>query len=167
MENIRLEQDLFEVGDSSNIEAKNSYYVEKLLEDYPRTFKELVLKDSTKSVVLYNDFLISEENKEILPPYDYFVFSKYGLTQFNSSYKSFLGWPIITNAVDSLMKLSNGNMVEDLVVSEWKRWKRNRINKGLLPLKMVLRSVTVTGFHLEDGIEDFYDYIIKDLNLSS
>ena len=167
MENICLEQDLFEVGDGSNIEAKNSCYVKNLLGEYPEIFKELILKDGTESAILYNDSLVSKENKEILPPYDYFVFSKYGLTQFNSSYKGFLGWTVITNAVESLIELSNGNVVEDLVVSEWKRWKRNRINKGLLPLKMVLRSVTVTGLHLEDGIEDFYNYVIRDLNLSS
>jgi len=166
VENINLiEQDIFEVGDN-NIEAKNNYYTEYFLEEYPETFKELILKDNSRSAVLYNDSLISEKNKEILPPYDYFVFSKYGLTEFNSSYKGFLGWTIVTNAVESLIKLSNGQEVEGLVVSEWKRWKRNRINKGLLPLKMVLRSVTVSGVHLEDGVEDFYNYVIKNLDLS-
>jgi hypothetical protein len=164
METIHLEQDLFEVED---IEAKNSYYTKKLLEEYPETFKELVLKDDSTSAILYNDALIGEENKEILPPYDYFVFSKYGLTEFNSSYKGFLGWTIITNAVESLIELSNGQEVKDLVVYEWRKWKRNRINKGLIPLKMVLRSVTVTGSHLEDGIEDFYNGVIKNLDLSS
>jgi hypothetical protein len=172
MENIHLEQNILEIGNNnevgnSNIEIKNSYYVEKLLEEYPKTFKELILRDGSESAVLYNDALISEENKEILPPYEYFVFSKYGLTQFNSSYKGFLGWTIITNAVESLIKLSDGREVEDLVVYEWKKWKRNRINKGLIPLKMVLRFVTVTGSHLEDGIDDFYNYVIKNLNLSS
>jgi hypothetical protein len=153
------------VGDN-NIEAKNNYYTEKILGEYPKTFKELILKDGSRSAVLYNDSLISENNKEILPPYDYFVFSKYGLTEFNSSYKGFLGWTIVTNAVESLIELSNGNEVENLVVYEWRKWKRNRINKGLIPLKMVLRSVKVTGIHLEDGIEDFYNYVIKNLDFS-
>jgi hypothetical protein len=165
MENIHLEQNLFEAEDMS-IEAKNNYYIEKLLEEYPKTFKELVLKDGSKSAVLYNDALISEENKEILPPYKYFVFSKYGLTKFNSSYKGFLGWTIITNAVESLIELSNGQEVKNLVVYEWRQWKRNRINKGLIPLKMVFRSVTVTGSHLGDGIEDFYNGVVKNLDLS-
>jgi len=165
MENNLLEQDLFEVEDP-NIEAKNIQYVEKFLDEQPIIFNELVLQDGSRAAVLYNDALISEKNKEILPAYDYFVFSKYGLTQFNSSFKGFLGWTITTNAVASLIELSNGQEVEDLVVSEWKRWKRNRINKGLIPLKMVLRSVRVTGIHLEDGIEDFYNYVIKNLDLS-
>jgi hypothetical protein len=166
MENIHLvEQDIFEVGDN-NIEAKNNYYTEKILGEYPKTFKELILKDGSRSAVLYNDSLISENNKEILPPYDYFVFSKYGLTEFNSSYKGFLGWTIVTNAVESLIELSNGNEVENLVVYEWRKWKRNRINKGLIPLKKILRTVTVTGIHLEDGIEDFYNYVIKNLDFS-
>jgi len=165
MENIRLEQNLFEAEDMS-VEAKNNYYMEKLFEEYPKTFKELILEDGSRSAVLYNDALISEENKEILPPYEYFVFSKYGLTQFNSSYKGFLGWTVITNAVESLIELSNGEEVEDLVVYEWKKWKRNRINKGLIPLKIVLRSVRVSGIHLKDGIEDFYNYVIKNLDFS-
>ncbi len=46
-----------------------------------------------------------------------------------------------------------------------RRWKRNRINKGLMPLKMVLRSVTVTGIHQDEGIEDFYENILTKLNL--
>lgn len=165
MENNLLEQSLFEAEDNS-VEVKNNRYVEKLLDEYPQTFKELVLKDNTKAAVLYNDALISEENKEVLPPYDYFVFSKYGLTQFNCSYKGFLSWTITTNAITSLIELSNGQEIEGLVVSEWKRCVRNRINKGIKPLKMVLRSVTVTGIHLEDGIEDFYNYVIKNLDLS-
>lgn len=165
MENNHLEGASFNL-DTLSIKERNNCYVEKLLEEYPRTIKELILKDGSKSAVLYNDVLISEENKEILPPYKYFVFSKYGLTQFNSSYKGFLGWTITTNAIAALIELSNGEEVENLVVSERKRWKRNRINKGLIPFKMVLRSVTVTGIHQEEGIEDFYNGIIKRLNLS-
>ncbi len=164
MENNLLEQSLFEVEDTT-IEAKNIQYVDRLLDEQPKTFKELVLKDGSRSAVLYNDSLISKENKEILPPYEYFVFSKYGLTQFNSSYKGFLGWNITTSAIEALIELSNGQEVENLVVSEWKKWKRNRINKGLFPLKMVLRSVTVTGIHLEDGIEDFYENVLRELDL--
>jgi hypothetical protein len=166
MENIHLvEQDIFEVGDN-NIEAKNNYYTEKILGEYPKTFKELILKNGSRSAVLYNDALISENNKEILPPYDYFVFSKYGLTEFNSSYKGFLGWTLTTNAISALVDLSNGQEVEDLVVYEWRNCVRNRINKGLIPLKKILRTVTVTGIHLEDGIEDFYNYVIKNLDFS-
>lgn len=163
MEDIRLEQNFLEYID---IETKNNQYVESLLEEQSGTFKELLLEDGSRSAVLYNDSSISEENKEILPPYSYFVFSKYGLTQFNSSYNGFLGWTITTKAISSLIELSNGQEVENLVVYEWKKWKRNRINKGLIPLKMVLRSVTVTGVHLEDGIEDFYNNIIRKLNFS-
>jgi hypothetical protein len=77
-----------------------------------------------------------------------------------------LGWTITTNAIASLIELSDGQEVEDLVVSEWKRWKRNRINKGIIPLKMVLRSVTVTGVHLRYGIEDFYKNVLSYMNLS-
>ncbi len=165
MENNLLEQSLFEV-EGPNIETKNIRYVEKFLDELPTIFNELVLQDGSRAAVLYNDALISEENKEILPPYDYFVFSKYGLTQFNSSYKGFLGWTITTNAIASLIELSDGQEVEDLVVSEWKKWKRNRINKGIIPLKMVLRSVTVTGVHLRYGIEDFYMNVLSYMNLS-
>ncbi len=165
MENNLLEQSVVEEEDIP-LETKNIQYVDRLLEEQPRTFKELVLKDGSRSAVLYNDALISKENKEMLPPYDYFVFSKYGLTQFNSSYKGFLGWSITTDAIEALIELSNGQEVENIVVSEWKRWKRNRINKGLFPLKMVLRSVTVTGIHLEDGIGDFYKNIFGKLRFS-
>jgi hypothetical protein len=164
MENNHLEQGHFEAEDNS-LEAKNNQYVEELLQEYPRTIKELILKDGSKSAVLYNDALIRPEDKEVLPPYEYFVFSKYGLTQFRSSTKNFLGWTITTNAISALIELSNGQEVENLVVSEWKRWKRNRINKGLMPLKMVLRSVTVTGIHQDEGIEDFYENILTKLNL--
>jgi hypothetical protein len=166
MENYHLEQGPFEVGDKS-MEANNNYYVEGLLDEYPKSFKELTLKDGTRAAVLYNDALISQENKEVLPPYEYFVFSKYGLTQFRSSTKKFLGWTITTNAISALIELSNGQEVENLVVSEWKRWKRNRINKGLIPLKMVLRFVTVTGIHQDDGIEDFYENVLTKLDLLS
>lgn len=159
-----MEQGHFEAEDNS-LEAKNNQYVEELLQEYPRTIKELILKDGSKSAVLYNDALIRPEDKEVLPPYEYFVFSKYGLTQFRSSTKNFLGWTITTNAISALIELSNGQEVENLVVSEWKRWKRNRINKGLMPLKMVLRSVTVTGIHQDEGIEDFYENILTKLNL--
>jgi len=164
MENNCLEQES-SVFQMNNIESKNNYYVDHLLEEYPRTFNELILKDGNRAAILYNDALISKENKEVLPPYDYFVFSRKGLTQFNSSYKDFLGWTITTNAIELLIELSDGREVENIVVSEWKRWKRNRINKGLIPLKMVLRSVTVTGIHLEDGIEGFYNNILKNLIL--
>ena len=164
MENNRLEQEssMFQIN---NIENKNNHYLEKLLEEYPKTVEGLILKDGSRAVVLYNDALISEENKEVLPPYDYFVFSSKGLTQFNSSYKGFLGYTITTNAIASLIELSRGEEVRGLVVSEWKKWKRNRINKGLMPLKMVLRSVTVTGVHLEDGIEAFYNDVLPRLDL--
>ncbi len=164
MENNSLEQEssMFQMN---NIESKNNYYVEELLDKYPKTFRELILKDGSRAAILYNDALISKENKEILPPYDYFVFSSKGLTQFNCSYKGFLSWPITTNAVSALIELSDGQEIENLVVSEWKRWKRVRRNKGLMPLKMVLRSVTVTGIHLEDGIEDFCNNFLKNLVL--
>jgi hypothetical protein len=165
MENNHLEKGPFEAEDYS-VEAKNNHYVEELLAEYPRTFKELILKDDTKVAILYNDALISQEDKEILPPYDYFAFSKYGLTQFNSSFKGFLGWTITTNAISALIEVSKGEEVVDMVVSEWRKWKRNRINKGLIPLKMVLRSVTVSGVHLEDGIEDFYHNILGKLSFT-
>jgi hypothetical protein len=166
MENNHLEQGPSESEDNS-LEAKNNHYVEALLEEYPRTIKELILKDGSKAAVLYNDALISQEDKEALPSYEYLVFSKYGLTQFRSSTKKFLGWTITTNAISALIELSNGQEVENLVVSEWKRWKRNRINKGLMPLKMVLRSVTVTGIHQDDGIEDFCENVLTKLDLLS
>jgi hypothetical protein len=164
MENNSLEQES-SVFQTNNIESKNNHYVEELLDEYPKTFRELILKDGSRAAILYNDALISKENKEILPPYDYFVFSSKGLTQFNCSYKGFLSWTITTNAIELLIELSSGEEVRDLVVSEWKRWRRNRINKGIIPFKIVLRSVTVTGVHLEDGIEDFYNGILKNLIL--
>lgn len=138
------------------IEQQSQEVVDELLDQYPRIFSEMMLNDGTKVAIFHNDIHIPEENREELPPYRYISLSKYGLTLFNASCKGPLGWELTRKAVQAIIELSNGQEVEDLLISEWNHCIRNRINKGLMPLKKVLRTVTVTGRNIRGGVERFY-----------
>jgi hypothetical protein len=143
------------------LEEENQRIVNTALKQYPRFFKEMWLEDGTKAAIFYNDIRIPEERKDRLPPYRYISLSKYGLTLFNSSSKAPLGLELTRKAIQLIVELSNGEEVEDLLISEWNHCIRNRINKGLIPLKKVLRSVTVTGKNVKDGVKGFYSTVSK------
>jgi len=143
-------------GKEISLEEENQSIVNTALEQHPRFFKEMWLEDGTKVAIFHNDIRIPKEEKDVLPPYRYISLSKYGLTLFNSSSKAPLGWDLTRKAIQLIIELSNGEEVEDLLISEWNNCIRNRINKGLIPLKKVLRSVTVTGKNIRDGVRGFY-----------
>lgn len=145
---------------------ENQYYTDMLIKENSRFFQEMELLGTDSNMAfLSNDALIPQEDKEILPPYMYFVFSKFGLTQFNSSSKCTLGIEMMNKAVRGIIELSNGQQVNDLVISEWKYFHRIRKDKGLLKLKMNIRSLTVSGVHITNGVRDFYESILTHTSL--
>ncbi len=154
MERLSIQEEIEETDIS--LQEENERIVNMVLEQYPKLFKEIKLQDGTTAAIFYNDVRISKEDKEVLPPYRCISLSKYGLTQFNASCEGPLGWELTRKAVELLIEVSNGQEVRDLLVSEWKNCIRNRINKGLFPLKKILRTVTVTGNNIKDGVREFY-----------
>jgi hypothetical protein len=144
-----------------SLEEENQRIVDTVLEQHPKLFKEMILEDGTKTAIFYNDIRIPKEDKDLLPPYRYISLSKYGLTEFNSSTSLPLGWELTRKAIQLIIELSNGKEVEDLLISEWKNCIRNRINKGFFPLKKVLRTVTVTGKNVKDGVRGFYGRVYE------
>lgn len=148
-------------GKETSLEEENQRIVNTALEQHPRSFKEMWLEDGTKAAVFYNDVRIPEEDRGLLPPYRYISLSKYGLTLFNSSSRAPLGWELTRKAVQLIVELSNGEEVEDSLISEWNHCIRNRINKGLIPLKKVLKTVAVTGKNVKDGVRGFYNVVSK------
>jgi hypothetical protein len=147
-------QEKFEEKEVS-LEEESERIVNIAIEQYPNLFTEMKLEDGTTAAVFYNDVRISKEDKDLLPPYRYISLSKHGLTLFNASCEGPLGYELTRKAIELLIELSNGKEVEDLLVSEWKNCIRNRINKGLFPLKKILRTVTVTGKNIKGGVRGF------------
>jgi len=151
-----MEQGVLE-SESVNSEEENQGYVDVFLDKYPRIFKEVFLEDDgSNAAVLYNDARVSPEGKEILPDYRYIALSKYGLTLFNTSCEAPLGYELTRKAILKLIEVSDGKEVKNLVVSEWNNCKRNRINKGFFPLKKILRSVTVSGRNVKEGVGELF-----------
>ncbi len=155
-----VSQEVFDSNDI-NLEQDNQEIVNAVLEQYPKIFEEMQLQDGTTVAILYNDMHISKEDKDILPPYQYISLSKYGLTQFNASCKRPLGLELTKKAVRLLIELSDGEEIKDLSVSEWHQCSRNRINKGLIPLKKILRTVAITGITVKNGVKDIYGGIFE------
>lgn len=154
------------ISSFENTEIENQYFTDILIKENPRFFQEMELWESNSNMAfLSNDALISQEDKEILPPYMYFVFSKYGLTQFNCSSRCPLGIEIMNKAVKGIIELGNGEGVKDLIVSQWKAFHRVRRTKGLLKLKMDIRSLTVSGVHITNGVREFYENILTHTSL--
>jgi len=153
-----MEQGILE-SESVNSEEENQGYVDVVLDKYPRIFKEVFLEEGSNAAVLYNDARVSQEEKESFPDYRYLAVSKYGLTMFNTSSKRPLGYELTRKTILKLIELSDGSEVRDLVVSEWNNCKRNRINKGFFPLEKILRSVTVSGKNVKEGVKEFYSTV--------
>jgi hypothetical protein len=149
------------------LEFENQQYVDNAFEKYPKLFKEFLLKDGSNVAILFNDSLISQEGKEILPKYEYIALSKYGLTQFNTSNIEYLGYGLLVEAITSLIEKSDDEEVYDLPITEWKKPIRNRINKGLLKLEAIVRTVYISGKNIPNGVEDFYSQTIKRLHEES
>lgn len=142
-------------------ELFNQEYVDRVLNDYPKLFKEIFLKDGSNVAVLFNDALISEREKEVLPNYRYIVLAKYGLTQFNTSSNRYLSYDLLTEAIQKIVEVSNGEEVDNILISEWRKPIRNRINKGFIPLKAILVTTEVSGINIAKGIENFYDNVLS------
>ena len=148
--------------DQTEVEEKNSEYVNRLLDEYPQLFGELHLEDGSRVAVFYKNSLVSKEVDNLPNNYKYTVFSKHGVTEFESKSDEYLGTEITKKAIELLIETSNGNEVNLTEVLEWKRAGRNRINRGLIPLSMILHRVRVVGRHLDCAVEDFYYLLKKD-----
>jgi hypothetical protein len=153
MERLFTQEKFEEKGVS--LEEENERIANMVIEEYPKLFTEMKLGDGTTAAVFYNDVRVYKEDRDLLPPYRYISLSKHGLTLFNTSCEGPLGYELTRKAIELLIELSDGQEVEDLLVSEWKNCIRNRINKGLIPLRKVLRTVTVTGKNIRDGVRGF------------
>lgn len=148
--------------DKTEVEKKNSEYVNRLLDEYPQLFGEIHLEDGSRVAVFYKNSPVSKEAFNLPMNYTYTAFSKHGVTEFEPEPEQYLGTEIIKRAMESLIRMGGGEEVSDLEVSKWKRLVRNRINKGLIPLKMVMNRVKIIGRHLDCAVEDFYLLLKKE-----
>ena len=140
--------------------SDNQIITDYLLTTYPKFFEEFMLDKTTNIGVLSNNRRISDEDKEMLPDYDYMVASKHGLTLFNCSYSPLpLEWERLQKAINYLIENSRGEVIEDILISHWHPFHRIRKTKGLLKLKKNIKSVLITGIHIEEGLKDFCDLI--------
>lgn len=148
------------------IEEINQQITNQVLVEFPRYFEEYILDDGSNIALLQNNRRISEEDKEILPPYQFIALSKYGLTEFNCSYSP-LEWERTKKAIMLLIELSCGEEIKDMVVSHWHAFHRIRKTKGLIKLKKNIKSVLITGVHLLYEVKDFYDNTLLNTGLGS
>ncbi len=123
----------------STIEEINQQITNQVLAEYPKYFEEYLLDDGSNIALLQNNRRIPEEDKEILPPYQFIALSKYGLTEFNCSYSP-LEWERTKKAIMLLIELSCGEEIKDMVVSHWHAFHRIRKTKGLIKLKKILNQ---------------------------
>ena len=151
--------------DFENIEEENQYYTDILPNNHQRVFQDVKLEDGSMAALLSNDARISKEDKEILPQYMYIALSRYGITLINFSPKVIPGYEIMRKAISGLIEISDGEQVDELQVSEWKQFHRVRRTKGLLKLKAILRTVSVSGIHLKESVRDFYENILSQTSL--
>ena len=156
----------FSEDNELSIEESNQQITDKVLEEYPEFFEEYILDDGSNIALLQNNRRISEEDKAILPPYQFIVLSKYGLTEFNCSYSP-LEWERTKKAIMLLIELSCGEEIKDMVVSHWHAFHRIRKTKGLIKLKKNIKSVLITGVHLLYEVKDFYDNTLLNTGLGS
>lgn len=153
--------------ESDSMWKKNQGFVDRIIEEYPKFFEVFNLDETTDVAILSNNRKVEEEDREILPPFDYMVASKYGLTLFNCSYSPLpLEWERTQKTIRYLIANSHGEFIEDILISHWKPFLRNRKMKGLLKLKKTINSVLVDGIHLEEGLKDFYNLILKETLLN-
>lgn len=148
----------------STIEEINQQITDQVLAEYPKYFEEYLLDDGSNIALLQNNRRIPEEDKEILPPYQFIALSKYGLTEFNCSYSP-LEWERTKKAIMLLIELSCGEEIKDMVVSHWHAFHRIRKTKGLIKLKKNIKSVLITGVNMLFEVKDFYYNTLLSTNL--
>ncbi|HQC39329.1 MAG TPA: hypothetical protein PK804_01610 [Candidatus Dojkabacteria bacterium] len=148
----------------STIEEINQQITNQVLAEYPKYFEEYLLDDGSNIALLQNNRRIPEEDKEILPPYQFIALSKYGLTEFNCSYSP-LEWERTKKAIMLLIELSCGEEIKDMVVSHWHAFHRIRKTKGLIKLKKNIKSVLITGVNMLFEVKDFYYNTLLSTNL--
>ncbi len=146
------------------IEEINQQITNQVLAEYPKYFEEYLLDDGSNIALLQNNRRIPEEDKEILPPYQFIALSKYGLTEFNCSYSP-LEWERTKKAIMLLIELSCGEEIKDMVVSHWHAFHRIRKTKGLIKLKKNIKSVLITGVNMLFEVKDFYYNTLLSTNL--
>jgi len=148
-----------------NIEEENQYFTDILLNDYQRVFQDMKLEDGSKVALLSNDASISQEDKEILPQYMYIALSRHGITLINCSPKVIPGYEIMRKAISGIIEISEGEKIDELLVSEWRQFHRIRKTKGLLKLKAIIRTVSVCGVNFKESVKDFYEDILTHTSL--
>ncbi|HNW33215.1 MAG TPA: hypothetical protein PKL44_03165 [Candidatus Dojkabacteria bacterium] len=148
----------------STIEEINQQITDQVLAEYPKYFEEYLLDDGSNIALLQNNRRIPDEDKEILPPYQFIALSKYGLTEFNCSYSP-LEWERTKKAIMLLIELSCGEEIRDMVVSHWHAFHRIRKTKGLIKLKKNIKSVLITGVNMLFEVKDFYYNTLLSTNL--
>ena len=148
----------------STIEEINQQITNQVLAEYPKYFEEYLLDDGSNIALLQNNRRIPDEDKEILPPYQFIALSKYGLTEFNCSYSP-LEWERTKKAIMLLIELSCGEEIRDMVVSHWHAFHRIRKTKGLIKLKKNIKSVLITGVNMLFEVKDFYYNTLLSTNL--
>ena len=148
----------------STIEEINQQITNQVLAEYPKYFEEYLLDDGSNIALLQNNRRIPEEDKEILPPYQFIALSKYGLTEFNCFYSP-LEWERAKKAIMLLIELSCGEEIKDMVVSHWHAFHRIRKTKGLIKLKKNIKSVLITGVNMLFEVKDFYYNTLLSTNL--
>lgn len=156
-------EELFEVQESSTLEEiynENVMMTADLLKRFPKHFQQLVLDDDTEVAVLYKTPLLPEEITGLLPEYEYFALSKYGLSQFSNKP---LNWYMQKDAIQQLVQKSLELQVDvDKVSLEIKRFvmqSKTRKTKGLRQLKATVRTFDITGGHSLTKAKTFYDNI--------
>ena len=148
----------------STIEEINQQITNQVLAEYPKYFEEYLLDDGSNIALLQNNRRIPDEDKEILPPYQFIALSKYGLTEFNCSYSP-LEWERTKKAIMLLIELSCGEEIKDMVVSHWHAFHRIRKPKGLIKIKKNIKSVLITGVNMLFEVKDFYYNTLLSTNL--
>ena len=135
-------------------QKRNDGIVGLLIEEHPLKFYELFLEDGSRVAMFQNFPLVRSER---VSEYEYVGLSKYGLTEFDSSCKRPLGYDVIVKCISKLIELSNGNEIEELAISEWRKPVRNRINKGFFKLEAIIRTIYITGRNMPNRVEGFYE----------
>lgn len=149
-----------------NIEEENQYFTDILLNNNnQKVFEDVKLEDGSMAALLSNDSRIAPQDKEILPQYMYIALSRHGITLINCSPKVLPGYEIMKKAISGLIEISDGEQIDELLVSEWKQFHRIRKTKGLHKLKAIIRTVSVCGINFKESVKDFYENILSHTSL--
>ena len=142
------------IDPNDTLRKKSQEIVDDLLDQYPRDFNEIYLKDGSR-VALVNDRLWAKESMQEDSEYRYTALSQYGLTEFNTSNEGPLSYNLLIEGIAQLIEQSSGEVIKDCPILELKKPIRNRINKGLIKLEAVVKTVYITGRNISDGVIQF------------